>query len=136
MSESTELDTALPAHPRKRDLLGQFCFYLHFVVMIYIVSGWALPWHAVLAFYLVFIPGVFLQWQFNRDTCILNNTENWLRTGKWRDKENNPEEGTWLLTLAKSVTGLALTSRQMNMLTYGVLALVWLLALAHLFDKF
>jgi hypothetical protein len=133
MSESTELDTA---HPRKRDLLGQFCFYLHFVVMIFIVTGWVLPWRAALAFYLVFIPGVFVQWRFNSDTCILNNTENWLRTGKWRDRENNPEEGAWLLTLANSLTGIAFTPRLIDFLTYSVLALVWLLALAHILGKF
>jgi hypothetical protein len=135
MSDSTDLDTALPPQPQKRDLLGNFCFYLHFAVMIYIVTGWAVPWRAALVFYLVFIPAVFFQWLLNKDTCILNNTETWLRTGKWRDKTNNPEEGVWLLTLATNVTGIAFTPRLINYLTYAVLALVWLLALAHLFGK-
>lgn len=136
MTESTDLDSALPEEPQKRDLLGHFCFYLHFAVMIFIVLGWLVPWKPVLIFYLVFVPGVFLQWQVNKDTCILNNAENWLRTGKWRDRENNPEEGAWLLTLARNLTGFAFTARQIDFLNYSVLVLIWLLALAHVMGKF
>ncbi|HKD22915.1 MAG TPA: hypothetical protein VKB71_12950 [Rhizomicrobium sp.] len=115
-----------------RDLLGQFCFYLHFAVMLFIVLGALLPWRAALVFYLVFIPGVFLQWQVNKDSCILNNTETWLRTGRWRNKEANPEEGVWVLTLARNVTGIAFSEAQINVLIYGVLVLGWFLALARL----
>jgi hypothetical protein len=100
--------------------------------MAFIVLGWLLPWHAALAFYLVFIPCVFLQWQLNKDTCVLNNIEGWLRTGRWRNKDANPEEGAWVLTLARSVTGIAFTERQINVLIYGVLVLGWSLALARL----
>lgn len=133
---STDLDTALPDHPLKRDLLGHFCFYMHFAVMLYIVTGWLVPWHLLLDVYLVFIPAVFLQWQVNNDTCIMNNIEGWMRTGKWRNKEINPEEGAWLLTLVKNATGLTIAAWQINLLTYAVLALVWLLALAHLGGRF
>jgi len=56
-----------------------------------------------------------------------------MRTGRWRNKEINPEEGAWLLTLANNVTGLEITTFQIAVLTYSVLALVWLLALARLF---
>ena len=118
---------------QKRDLLGHLCFTFHFAVMIYIVAGWLVPWRPALAFYLLFIPAIYMQWLVNRDTCILNNVEGFMRTGRWRNKENNPEEGAWLLTLATNVTGLEITTFQINVLTYSVLALVWLLALARLF---
>ena len=131
MSESTDIRSR--PQTQKRDLLGQACFYLHFAVMIFIVAGWALPWRGVLWFYVAFLPGVVLQWRLNKDTCVLNNTENWLRTGKWRNKQANPEEGAWVLTLARNVTGLAFTASQIDALTYGVLVLVWLLGFAHLF---
>jgi len=131
LSEPTELDSALPGHPQRRDLLGQFCFYLHFAVMIYIVAGWLIPWRAMLAFYMLFIPAIYLQWQFNQDSCVLNNLESWLRTGKWRNREANPEEGAWLLTLVTDVTGLRFTASQINILTNCALILLWVLALAH-----
>ncbi len=131
LSESTEIGGAPQA--QKRDLLGQACFYLHFAVLIFIVAGWVLPWRGALWLYVAFLPGVVLQWRLNKDTCVLNNTESWLRTGKWRNKQANPEEGAWVLTLARSVTGLAFTAAQIDALTYGVLVLVWLLGFAHLF---
>lgn len=133
MTDQTDLDSAVPAHPVKRDLLGNFCFYLHFAVMIFIVLGWLSPWRAALVFYLFFIPAVYVQWFFNEDTCILNNTESWLRTGKWRNKAVNPEEGAWLLTLVTNITGWHVTAFQINMLTYCALVLLWLLGAARLF---
>lgn len=120
----------------KRDLLGHFCFAFHFVVMIYIVAGWLVPWRPALVFYTLFVPAIYMQWLVNKDTCILNNIEGFLRTGRWRNKETNPEEGAWLLTLATDVTGLTITAFQINVLTYSVLVLVWCLALARLFWRF
>src|SRR5580700_10985479 len=131
MGNPAEIDHEALA--QKRDLLGHFCFTFHFVVMIYIVTGWLVPWRPALVFYLLFIPAIYMQWLVNKDTCILNNVEGWMRTGRWRNKEINPEEGAWLLTLATNVTGLKITTFQINALTYSVLALVWLLASARLF---
>ena len=117
----------------KRDLLGHLCFTFHFAVMIYVVAGWLVPWRPALVFYLLFVPAIYVQWLVNKDTCILNNVEGFMRTGRWRNKEINPEEGAWLLTLATNVTGIEITAFQINVLTYSVLACVWLLALARLF---
>lgn len=127
-----ELGSAIPEHPQKRDLLGNFCFYFHFVVMLYIVLGWLVPARGALAFYLVFIPGVFLQWQFNKNSCMLNNIESYLRTGQWRDP-NNREEGAWLMTLINDLTGWGITAAQMDIFTNSVLLLLWSLGLYHLF---
>jgi len=132
MDNRAEVDRLAQKRDLQRDLLGHLCFAFHFAVMIYIVGGWLVPWRPLAVFYLIFIPGVYLQWQVNRDTCILNNTENWLRTGKWRNKQTNPEEGAWLLTLITNVTGLKVTAFQINTLTNAVLVLVWLLALARI----
>jgi hypothetical protein len=78
MTAKGELDASAPV-PR-RDALGAFCFYLHFAVMIYVAAGWLIPGKAVLAFYLLFLPVVVVQWWFNNNSCILNNTESFLRT--------------------------------------------------------
>jgi hypothetical protein len=129
LTQSSELDSAAP---QKRDLLGHVCFALHFAVMLTILGGWLAPWRPALVFYLLFIPAVWVQWQLNKDSCILNNVETWLRTRQWRNKIVNPEEGAWLLTLINSVTGLNFTARQIDLLTYSVLVAVWGLAAARL----
>src|SRR5436190_4611933 len=90
------LATTAPSPLEKRDLLGSFCFYLHFAVMLYILGGWAIPFAPLLVFYLGFVPAMAIQWQFNKNSCVLNNIESWLRYGTWR-AEQNAEEGAWLM---------------------------------------
>ena len=111
----------------KRDALGQTCFLLHIAVMVFIVAGWALPPRSVLLFYLVFVPAVTLHWQCNRGTCVLNNLESLIRTGRWRNA-SNPEEGAWLRTLLKDTLGLQLPAIYFDALIYGALLAFWGLA--------
>lgn len=125
------LATAAPSPSERRDLLGHFCFYLHFAVMIFIVTGWLIPARPLLYFYLGFLPLVALHWQVNRNSCVLNNIESWLRFGTWRS-EQNAEEGAWLMTLIRNVTGIQLRTWQVDLLTYGVMALLWFAGFSHL----
>ena len=129
--DTPALATAAPSPNEKRDALGNFCFYLHFVIMIYIVAGWAIPVRATLYFYLAFLPVVAAHWQINRNSCILNNIESWLRYGTWRSVRN-AEEGAWLKTLIKNVTGLDLATWQVDLITYGIMALLWAAGFSHL----
>jgi len=115
-----------------RDALGHFCFALHLLILAVIVLGWSAPWRGFLIFYLIFIPATVLHWKLNKDACILNNIENWLRYRRWRAPERNPEEGAWLRTLIRSWTGIALTRRVMDIVIYAAMNLFWFLALGHL----
>jgi hypothetical protein len=126
------LESALPEAPQKRDLLGNFFFYLHFAVMLFIVLGWLVSWRPLLIFYLVFLPVVFIQWQFNKNTCVLNNLESLIRTGAWRNPQN-AEEGAWLHTLVQSVLGLNVTHRQMDIFTHCAVGFLWCLGICHFF---
>ncbi|HWA89011.1 MAG TPA: hypothetical protein VG889_03185 [Rhizomicrobium sp.] len=130
VAPSPNEDESLAASAAGRDLLGSFCFYLHFAVMITIVAGWAVPFQGFLLFYLVFIPLMLTTWLLNRNSCVLNNIESFLRYGTWRS-EQNTEEGAWLLTLIRNLTGIALKTWQVDLLTYGVLLALWLAALSH-----
>ncbi|HEX3432070.1 MAG TPA: hypothetical protein VHT03_14410 [Rhizomicrobium sp.] len=125
----------IPAMPaagtHRRDALAQGCFLLHFAVMVFIVFGWALPNAVLLLVYLAFLPAVVVQWQFNKNSCLLNNAESLLRTGSWRDPANT-EEGAWLLGLVRSALGLELKPRQLDAFVYTVLVLFWGLGLGHL----
>ena len=114
-----------------RDGLGNFCFYLHLVFLAFITLGWMIPARAMLVAYLVFLPVVVLHWKLNGGACALNNIENWLRYRRWRAPERNPEEGAWLRTLIKSLTGVALTRAQMDAIIYAAMTLFWLLGVGH-----
>jgi hypothetical protein len=130
--ESPAAASALPSHVAEtRDALGNFCFYFHFAVMIYIVIGWAVPWAPALMFYLGFLPAVAIQWQFNKNSCVLNNIESLIRTGQWRDPHNK-EEGAWLLTLATNLFGYPFRPWQIDLFTYFVLLVLWSAGLSHL----
>ena len=118
---------AASTRPR-RDALGNFCFALHLAILAFITLGWTMPARAVLIFYLVFLPVVVLHWKLNAGACVLNNLENWLRYRRWRAPERNPEEGAWLRTLLKSLTGIALTRAAMDAVIYSAMALFWALA--------
>jgi hypothetical protein len=113
----------------KRDSLGTAFLVLHIVILAYILAGWALPYVGV---YIVVLPLMALHWPLNRDTCIINNLESLIRTGRWRDPRNC-EEGAWLRLLIKSVLGLDLTPRQIDVLSYNLLALLWGLGIWHWF---
>jgi hypothetical protein len=116
---------------KKRDALGNLCFYFHLLMMLYIVTGWLDPLRGGLIFYLVFIPSVIAQWRLNNNTCVLNNTESLIRTGKWRNPKNR-EEGAWLHTLIVDKTGVPITKFQLDVIMYSVMAAFWGLALLHL----
>ena len=130
--EAPAIATALPSHAaEKRDALGHLCFYLHFAVMIYIVTGWLVPYRGALIVYLCFLPAVAVQWQFNKNSCVLNNFESMIRSGRWRDP-NNREEGAWLQTLALNVTGILFKPWQIDAFTYFIIAMLWSAGLSHL----
>jgi hypothetical protein len=90
-SESGEPGAPIPTHPQRRDALGKFCFIVHVLPLLYVLSGWGAPSRAALVVYLVFLPAMFLQWRLNKNSCVLNNIESLIRTGRWRDPQNREE---------------------------------------------
>ena len=124
------------AEKSHRDGLAWTCFLIHVAILIVVIAGWMIPGRHWLGFYLLFLPLMVLHWKLNRDACVLNNLENWLRHRRWRAPETNREEGAWLRTLLADATGLHLSSAQMNAVIYGAVAVFWLLGLAHILRKF
>ena len=111
-----------------RDAIGIVFFLLHIAVLIYILIGWALP--VGVAIYVVFLPLMVLHWRLNQNSCALNNLETLIRTGHWRDP-HNCEEGGWLKTLISGATGLELTSRQTDLISYVLIGGLWGLGFWH-----
>ena len=124
------IDFQEPAGPRS-DLLGLALLIFHLAVGAYILTGWAIPSVYALSFYLVLIPAVVAQWVVNRGSCIINNFESWLRTGKWRHPSNS-EEGRWLQMLIHWAFGFKPEVRHTDYLSYAVMAVLWLLGLTQL----
>jgi hypothetical protein len=129
--QASQLESAVQAQPQKRDALGQACFILHFLPLIYVLTGWLAPWRGALIFYLAFLPAMFLQWRLNSSSCVLNNIESLIRTGRWRNPSNR-EEGAWLRTLVNDKTGWDVSRAQMDAFINSVMLLLWCLALARL----
>ncbi|HEY2446954.1 MAG TPA: hypothetical protein VGI20_14555 [Rhizomicrobium sp.] len=123
-----DADTVAPR--KSRDALGRLCFFLHLAIMLFIIGGWALPSRGGLLFYLCFLPLVALQWQLNRNSCVLNNLESLMRTRRWRDAANE-EEGAWFLNLTRNLLGLEVRAAHMDIFIYAMLLLFWGLALAR-----
>jgi hypothetical protein len=119
-----------------RDALAWTCFLIHLAILGMVVSGWAFRGRWWLGFYLIFLPLMVLHWKLNRDACILNNLENWLRHRRWRAPQTNREEGAWLRTLLADATGLVLSRARMDAIIYGAVALFWLLGAAHALKQF
>jgi hypothetical protein len=130
-AQPSEIESALPEAPQKRDLLGWTCFIIHFLPLIYVVTGWLSPPRWPLIVYLVFLPAMFLQWRLNSDSCILNNLESLIRTGRWRNP-NNREEGAWLRILVSDVTGWHPSRAQMDGFINAVLVALWCVGVARL----
>jgi hypothetical protein len=113
------------------DRLGRGLFVFHLLVGAYLLFGWAVPFAMALAFYLVLLPIVAVQWLINKGSCVLNNIETWLRHGRWRDPRNQEEAG-WLSMLAHWLFRWRPSRPTLDALSYASVAALWLLAFAHL----
>jgi len=115
-----------PAGPRL-DGLGLTFFLSHLVVGAYICLGWILssPW--TLPFYLLLLPAIMTQWYVNQGSCVMNNIESLLRSGRWRDP-SNPEEGGWLLMLCQWLFRARPHPVVLDRVCYAAVLVLWLLA--------
>lgn len=114
----------------RRDLLGQGLFAFHLAVGAFLILGWLIPYALGLAFYMVLLPVVAVQWLINKGSCVLNNFETWLRHGRWRDPRNYEEAG-WLAMLAHWLFRWRPSRATLDALSYAAVAGLWILALAH-----
>jgi hypothetical protein len=81
-------------------------------------------------FYLVLLPAMATQWAINRGSCIINNLESWLRSGRWHDP-GNLEEGGFLLMLCDWMFVMRPSPVAVDRFSYVVVLFLWLLALGH-----
>jgi len=117
----------------KRDRLGLSCFAFHMVVGTFVLAGWLISSTEALLFYLVLLPAMATQWAVNRGSCVINNIETWLRTGRWRDHENG-EDGRFLVMMCDWLFALRPDPAAVDRLSYSVILVLWVLGLSHFFS--
>lgn len=100
-------------------------------LVIFVLTAWLLPVTAILQAHIAFVPLLVVTWALNGNSCPLNNIETWLTKGTWRD-DMNREEGSFLVVAVETYLKLHPTQRQMDMITYALMAVAWSLSLAHL----
>jgi hypothetical protein len=114
----------------KKDVLGLSCFTSHLALSGFVLAGWLIPSPALLLFYLLLLPVIAVQWSINRRSCIINNCESWLRTGRWRDA-NNCEEGGFLAMLCEWLLAVRPSAVFLDRLAYRAVFFLWLLGMGH-----
>jgi hypothetical protein len=104
--------------------------FAHYAILAWGLLGWIIPSPEWLIAYMIALPVLGIQWLLNRNTCVLNNLETWLRNGKWRDDED-AGQGGFIAGVIEKILGLRSTPWQTDFISYGLLGLFWLLAIAH-----
>jgi hypothetical protein len=111
--------------------LSVSCHYLHMGIMLFILLGWMFPVDSLLMVHLALVPSLLVIWYVNGCSCPLNNIESYLLKGMWRDPDNR-EEGSFLVVVVERYLGIQPAQRQMDLLTYLIMALAWVFSALHL----
>jgi hypothetical protein len=117
----------------KRDRLGLSCLIFHLAVGAFVLAGWLISSTEALLLYLLLLPAMATQWALNRGSCVINNIETWLRTGRWRDEENG-EDGRYLIMLFNWLFAMRPDPASLDRLSYSVVLFLWILGLGHFFS--
>jgi hypothetical protein len=111
--------------------LCSVCHGLHMVLVFYALLGWLVPIKPWLFAHIVFIPALVVVWLLNKGVCPLNNIESRLTTGRWRNPDN-AEEGSFIRMIVERYLKLNPTQALMDIVTYTLMAFVWILSWLHL----
>lgn len=131
MSRKDEAARAPLLTGRAAHIMRAACHGLHMALVFYALIGWLVPSTSWLLAHLIYMPALVVVWLLNKGVCPLNNLESWLTTGRWRNPDNT-EEGSFLVRIVERYLRIYPTQRQMDAVTYGLMALVWGLSWLHL----
>jgi hypothetical protein len=111
-------------------IAAQLVHTVHWIFLLFVLTGWLLPWPAALAAHLLMIPGLILHWRTNNNRCVLTEIEERLRPKV--DRESVVEEGQFIKGAWAKAYGQEPTDELLSRVIYGTMVFVWLLSLAHL----
>ncbi len=105
---------------------------VHYAALAFGALGWLIPVKGVLIAYLAFMVLLVVQWRLNKDSCLLDNAESWLKHGRFRAGEANPNEGSFLANVVHRVFGIRVHEPLASQLIYIVMAIFFVFGAIHL----
>lgn len=103
--------------------------YIHLFLLLFVVFGWASPWHPLLVVHLALIPLMILHWKTNHDVCILSTWEQNLRK---LPPDQPHEPGYFIKLLWTKSFGKLPTERNLLSVTYGISLVSWCITILRL----
>ena len=73
--------------------IADLIYYIHYLLVLYILTGWYLTPFNYLKYYIILIIFIFLDWNDLDGQCILTRLEHYYRTGVWKQKSSIEEGG-------------------------------------------
>lgn len=132
-SLDTDARTYVPANPGWDHVVANLATVpVVALALAFGALGWAIPVKAVLIAYLVFLPALAVQWRLNRDSCLLDNLESWLKHGRFRAGAANPNEGAFLANLVHRVFRIRVLEPLASRLIYIAMAILFAFGAFHL----
>lgn len=123
-------------------IAAQLVHTVHWIFLLFVLTGWLLPWPAALIAHLIIVPGLIVHWRTNENRCILTELEERFKGEPSPLKKSSEvahqeaaEEGQFLKAAWAKVYGKKPTDELMSRITYGTMIIVWLLSLLRLLAK-
>lgn len=127
-------------------IAAQLVHTVHWIFLLFVLTGWLLPWPVAWVVHLLVVPGLIVHWRTNENRCILTELEERFKSDPGLNPESNdrqavrpeevaqepPEEGQFLKAAWAKVYGKKPTDELMSRITYGTMIVVWILSLARL----
>jgi hypothetical protein len=114
----------------KFDKLSFWLFTAHIAIILYVAFGWLITSRPLLYFYTLLLPMIAMQWLLNGGCSIVNNIENLLRTGNWRDP-GNIFEGAFFKTVLRAV-GIRASQAQITTALCSLMLIFWVCAVCRM----
>jgi hypothetical protein len=114
----------------KFDKLRFWLFLVHLAIIFYVALGWLITSRPLLFVYTLLLPMIVMQWLLNGGCSIVNNVENLLRTGAWRDP-SNVFEGAFFKTVLRAV-GIRASQAQITTALCSLMMIFWVCAVCRM----
>src|SRR5438105_13978213 len=116
--------------PVNFDKLRFWLFAAHVAIIFYVAFGWLITSRSLLYFYTLLLPMMVIQWLLNGGCSIVNNIENLLRIGRWRDPEN-VFEGSFFKIVLRAV-GIRSSQAQITPALCSLMLIFWVCAVCRM----